>query len=151
MLRMISWPSPLLACPVHSIWSQIWKRKHQDAVLIFLAIDILYYLNSKLNGKVLRIELKWCLLLAQVSSFNLVKVGYYPILHLAVIAFKVVYFLLLYFIYCVLELYIRYTNVQSCGLGAIAWPNVPWFKLSTCFLFMICGMDSHFVRQRGRF
>ena len=109
------------------------------------------FLNSKLNGKVLGIELKQCLLWAQVSNFNLFKVGYYPVLPLAVIAFTVVHCLLLYILYCILVLYIRYTNGQSFGLGAISWPNVPSFKLSTCFLFMISGMDSHFVRQRGRF
>ena len=114
--RLISWPSSFLACPVPSVWSQIWKRKHQDAVLSFLAIDSIYFLNSKLNGKVLRIDLKQCLLWGQVSNFNLVEVGYYPILSLAVIACKVVHCLLLYIIYCILVLYIRYTNVQSYGL-----------------------------------
>ena len=69
--------------------------------------------------KVLEIELKLCLLWAQVSNFNLVKVGYYPLalLPLAVIAFKVVHCLLIYIMYCILVLYIRYTNVQACGLG----------------------------------
>ena len=71
-------------------------------MLTFLAIDILYFLNSKLNEKVLGIELKQCLLLAQVRNFNLVKFGYYPILPLAVIAFKVVHCLLLYINYCIL-------------------------------------------------
>ena len=69
--------------------------------------------------KVLGIELKQCLLWAQVSNFNLVKVGYYPLalLPLAAVAFKVVHCLLIYIIYCILVLYIRYTNVQSYGLG----------------------------------
>ena len=48
----------------------------------------------------LRIQLKQCLLGAQVS--NLVKVGYYPILPLAALAFKVVNYLMLYIIYCIL-------------------------------------------------
>ena len=39
--KMISLPS-LHVCPVPSFWSQIWKRKHQDSALTFLAIDILY-------------------------------------------------------------------------------------------------------------
>ena len=90
---------PPLACLVPSVWSQIWKRKHQDAVLTFLTIDILYFSNSKLNGKVLGIKLKQCLLWAQLSNFNLVKVGYYPLLPLAAIAFKVVHCLFLYLLY----------------------------------------------------
>ena len=57
-------------------------------------------LNSKLYEKVFRIELKQCPLWAQVSNFNLVKAGYYPLLPLAVIAFKVVHCPLLYIIYC---------------------------------------------------
>ena len=53
--------------------------------------------------KVLGNELKQCLLWAQVSNFNLAKVGYYPLalMLLAVIAFKVVHCLLLYVIYCI--------------------------------------------------
>ena len=73
-----------------------------DAVLTFLAIDISYFLNSELNGKELRIELKQHLLWAQISNFNLAKVGYCLILPLAVIAFQVVHCLLLYIIYCIL-------------------------------------------------
>ena len=70
-------------------------------------------------GKVLGIALKQHLLWAQVSNFNLVKVSYDPLalLPLAAIAFKVVHCLLLYIIYCILVLYIKYTNVQSYGLG----------------------------------
>ena len=105
------------------------------------------FFNSKLNEKVLRIELKQCLLWALVRNFNLVKVGYYPILPLAVIAFKVVHCLLLYIIYCIFGT----PMLNDMAQGTIAWPNVPYFQLSTWFLFMICGMDSHFVRQRGRF
>ena len=60
------------------------------------------FLNSKLNGKVLGIELKHCLQWPQVSSFNLVKVGYYSLLPLAAVAFKVVHCLLLYINYCIL-------------------------------------------------
>ena len=41
------------------------------------------------------IQLKQCLLWAQVSNFNLVKVGYDPLLPLAMQAFKVVHCLLL--------------------------------------------------------
>ena len=63
-------------------------------MLTFLAIDILYFLNSKLNERVFRIKLEQCLLWAQVSNFILVKVGYYPILPLAAIALKVVHCLL---------------------------------------------------------
>ena len=65
--------------------------------------------------KVLGIELKQCLLWAQVSNFNLVNVGYYPLalLPLPAIAFKVVHCPLLYVIYCILVLYIRYASVQS--------------------------------------
>ena len=62
--------------------------------------------------KIFGIQLKECLLWAQVSNFNLVQVGYYPLLALAVLAFKVVHCLLLYII-----LYIRYSIVQSYGLG----------------------------------
>ena len=57
------------------------------------------FLNSKLNGKVLGIELKQCPLWAQVSNFNLFKVGYYPLLPLAAIVFKVVHCLLLYLLH----------------------------------------------------
>ena len=62
--------------------------------------------------KTFQIHLKQCLLWAQVSNFNLVKDGYYPLalLPLAAIAFKVVHCLLIYVIYCILVLY---TNVQS--------------------------------------
>ena len=63
------------------------------------------------------IQLKQCLLWEQVSNFNLVKVGYYPLLPLAMLAFKVVYCLLIFIIYCILVLYIRNTNVQSYGIG----------------------------------
>ena len=62
------------------------------------------------------IQLKQCLLWAHVSTFNLVKVGYYPLLPLAVLAFKVFHCLLLPVVIYYL-LYIRYTNVQSYGLG----------------------------------
>ena len=89
----------LLVCmPCPSVWSQIWKRKHQECILAFFAIDF-YKINSKLNVKVLGIEVKQCLLWAQVSNFNLVKVGYYPLLPLAAIAFKVLHCLLLYILY----------------------------------------------------
>ena len=71
--------------------------------------------------KLLGIELKRCLLWTEVSNFNLVKVGYYPLalLPLAVIAFKVVHCLLLYVICCILILHIRYASVQSYGLGGL--------------------------------
>ena len=67
--------------------------------------------------KMFEIQLKQCLLWAQISNFTFVTVGYYPLLPLAVIAFKVVHCLLIYVSNCVLVLYIRYTNVQSYGLG----------------------------------
>ena len=54
---------------------------------------------------------------------------YYPKLHLHLNLF-IVYNCLLSFII----LYIRYTNAQSYGMGGIERPNVPCFKLSTCFL-----------------
>ena len=57
------------------------------------------FLNSKLNKKVLAIELKQCLLWAQASNFNLVKVGYYHLLPLVVIPYKVVHCLLLYLLH----------------------------------------------------
>ena len=57
------------------------------------------------------IQLKQCLPWAQVGNFNLVKVGYYPLLPLAVLAFKVVHCLLLSIvIYYVL--YIKFTNIN---------------------------------------
>ena len=65
-----------------------------------------------MKNKTFGIQLKQCLLWALVSNFNLVKVGYNTLLPLAVLAFKVVHCLLLYII-----LYIRYTSVQSYGLG----------------------------------
>ena len=65
-----------MPCPL-SLVSNLEEEASGCCALTFLAIDILYFLTSKLNEKVLRIELKWCLLWAQVSNFNLVKVGYY--------------------------------------------------------------------------
>ena len=89
-----------MSCPL-SLVSNLEEEASGCCVNLFG--KIIYFLNSKLNGKVFRIELKQCLLLAQVNNFNLVKVGYYPILPLAVIAFQVVHSLLLYIIYCILS------------------------------------------------
>ena len=61
-------------------------------------------------------------------------------------------------LYCCLlsfiTLDIRYTNVQSYGLGPIAWPNVPCFKLSTYYLIVdvdMCYGLTLCVRWGGRF
>ena len=40
-----------LACPVPSVWSPIWKRKHQDTVLTFLAVDTLHFFKFKIKLK----------------------------------------------------------------------------------------------------
>ena len=46
-------------------------------------------------GKTFGIQLKQCLLWAQVSKFTFVKVGYYALLPLAALAFKFIHCLLL--------------------------------------------------------
>ena len=81
-----------------------------------------------MEKKTFGIQLKQCLLWAQLSNFNLIKVGYYPLALLALIAiaFKAVHCLLIYIIYCVLVLYIRCTNVQSYDLRGHAL-NCPLF------------------------
>ena len=89
-----------MPCPL-SLISNLEEEAPECCVDLFCNRYFIF-LNSKLNEKVLRIEQKQCLLLAQVSNFNLVKVGYYPILSLATVAFKVVHCLLLYIIYCIL-------------------------------------------------
>ena len=48
-----------------------------------------------MKKKTFGIQLKQCLLWAEVGNLNLVKVGYYPLLPLAALAFKVVHCLLL--------------------------------------------------------
>ena len=68
-----------------------------------------------MKKKMFGIQLKQCLLWAQVSSFNLVKVSYYPLLPLAALAFKVVHCLLLYILYIVYYVY-------QCS---IIWPRGP--------------------------
>ena len=62
-------------------------------------------------GKMLGIQLKQCLLWAHKFIHCQLFLGSFIIM------------------------YIRYTNVQSYCVGAIAWPYVPCFKLSTCFLW----------------
>ena len=90
----------LLACIPCSL-SLVTNLEEEASVICIGLFGHRYFIkiNWKINGKMLGFELKQCLLWAQVSNFNLVKVGSYPLLPLAVIAFKVVHCLLLYLLY----------------------------------------------------
>ena len=76
----------LLAC-LPCILSLVSNLEEEaSGIYVELSGNICFiHFSSKLNGKTFGIQLKQCLLWAQVSNFNLLKVGYYPVLPLAAV------------------------------------------------------------------
>ena len=131
--RMVTWPS-LSVCPYPSFWSENLLEQHLSYITLFGKLFI-----PKLN------KMKWENQLD--SSWNsvfyghrlaillFVKVGYYPLLSLAVFTF--------YFIHCLLLSIVTYSItywVHQCSIiwyyGNIAWPNVACNKLPPYLLIV---------------
>ena len=150
-------------CPYFSFWPEIWNCKDPNPVMDALALEI----HSKLIGKRKRKTLEWSLKTVttvgtgkSTDFYIFVKVGYYPLLHLACICID--YYSLTLVVYCIwsyiviviwidwLELIILFYNffyfyLFDIGLpmfnhmaySAIAWPNVSCNKLSLYLLIVI--------------
>ena len=90
----ISWPS-LHVCPIPSVWSQIRGWKHIKFVLNFFAMYILQ--NSFKIKWEKHLESSWNSVFFghRQTILHFVKIGYYPSLSLAVLAFKFIHCLLL--------------------------------------------------------